>query len=147
MPKPKLILTPEIMWKHFCDYMKYAKANPYKVTDWVGGIAKQVVRQKERPLTFVGFEVFLAQNNIIQAGLEDYERNKDGRYEEFIPMIRKIKKVIEEDLLSGAAAGIYQQNIVSRKLGLKDSVDDNGNKEITIKVKYARKGDNTEPAA
>lgn len=147
MGKHKYVRTPEIMWKHFEDYVVWAKQNPYKVKDWVGGVAKEVVREKERPLTFVGFEVYLAKIGVISSGIEDYERNRDGDYAEFVPTIKMIKKVIEEDMLSGAAAGIYQQNIVARKLGIRDTVDDTGNKEITIKVKYARKGDNTEPTS
>ena len=144
MGKPKYIETPEKMWELFKSYVDYTKKTPYLIKDWVGGVGKPVVREKEKPLTFVGFEVYLADIGVIDAGLDDYERNKDGRYAEYAAIITRIKKCIESDMLAGATAGIYQQNIVARKLGIRDTVDDTGNKEITIKVKYARKGDNTE---
>jgi hypothetical protein len=129
--RPKNIESPEQLWKLFRQYRKHAKDNPYLKQDFVGKDADEVERRLERPLTFVGFEVYLMERMIIN-DLADYERNKDGRYAEFANIIRAIKKIIEADQFEGAAVGVYKENIIARKLGLADKqearqVDKNGN--------------------
>ncbi len=115
--KKKYIESPQKMWELFEQYAIWAKKNPYKVKDWVGGMGKAVTRHKERPLSFVGFEAWLFKNGVI-SDLGHYERNTDGSYESYLPIITHIKKIIEADQFDGASAGIYQQNIIARKLGL-----------------------------
>lgn len=129
--RPKNIESPEDLWKLFRLYKAQAKANPYLKQDFVGKDAYEVQRRLERPLTWVGFEVYLFERMII-TDLGDYERNKDGRYAEFTTIIRAIKNVIEADQFEGASVGVYQHNIIARKLGLADKqearqVDKNGN--------------------
>lgn len=118
--RPKLIQSPEHLLQLFKDYQDFCKDNPILKEDYVGKDAMRVFRQLERPLTWVGFECYLSDMEIIQ-DLGDYERNKEGRYEEFTTIISRIKKYIESDQFSGAAVGIYQQNIIARKLGLSDN--------------------------
>jgi hypothetical protein len=130
MAKPKYIETPEKLWGHFEAYREWAKANPYKVTDWVGAKAIEVVRHKERPLTWVGFEAYLSERRIIN-DLGDYTKNDDGRYKEYAPIITCIRKIINADQLEGAGANVYQQNIVARLLGLVDKQDNKS--EVTLK--------------
>lgn len=123
--RPKNIESPEELWSLFRKYKTWAKENPYQKQDYVGKDADRVTRELERPLTFVGFEVYLYERMIIN-DLGDYEKNKEGRYEEFAPIIRAIKKYIEQDQFEGAAVGIYQQNIIARKLGLTDKSELSG---------------------
>ncbi len=56
--RPRNIETPEIMLDLFLQYVEYEKSNPIKVKDWVGGMAKQVIREKEAPLTLEGFSIW-----------------------------------------------------------------------------------------
>lgn len=129
--RPKSIESPEELWRLFRQYKKWAKDNPYKKHDFVGKDGDSVERRLERPLTFVGFEVYLFERMII-TDLGDYESNKDNRYSEFAAIIRAIKNVIEADQFEGASVGVYNHNIIARKLGLADKqdarhVDKNGN--------------------
>jgi DNA-packaging protein gp3 len=129
--RPKLIESPQQLWLLFRKYKEWAKANPRKKEDFVGKDGNRVDRKLERPLTFVGFEAYLFERMII-TDLGDYERNKDNRYAEFATIIRAIKNVIETDQFEGASVGIYQHNIIARKLGLADKqesrqVDKDGN--------------------
>jgi len=128
--RPKNIESPEQLWKLFRQYKTWAKENPYLKQDFVGKDADQVTRKLERPLSWVGLEVYLFERMII-SDLGDYERNKDNRYAEFTTIIRAIKAYIEQDQFEGASVGVYKENIIARKLGLADKqearqVDKNG---------------------
>lgn len=142
----KYIETPERMWQLFCDYKAWIKKNPIKVTDWVGGMAKRVERTKERPLTMEGFEVYCYNNNIIN-DLGDYFSNKNNKYEEYSTICSRIKKEIRTEQIEGGMSGIYNPSITQRLNGLTEKIQEDGTKEVTIKVKYERKGNNTEPTA
>ncbi len=61
----KYIESPEVMWEHFLAYKSQVKKNPIIVKDWVGKDATDVYREKEKPLTFIGFQNYLDDQNII----------------------------------------------------------------------------------
>ena len=137
--KEKYIKTPERLWELFLMYRGWAKSNPYLVKDWVGGVAKEVIREKERPLTFIGFECYLAEEGTIQ-DLDQYLSNRDGRYEAYVGIITRIKKTIEAEQFEGASAGMYNANIIARKLGLTEKTDNknentNKNFDVTLDLK------------
>lgn len=117
MGKNKYIKTPEILAEHFKSYVEWVDNNPVLKEDYVGKDAERVDRRLKRPLSWVGFEVWLYKEGII-SDLSDYEENKNGSYTEFLPIIRALKKIIETDQFDGAVVGVYQQNIIARKLGL-----------------------------
>jgi hypothetical protein len=128
--RPKNIESPEQLWLLFRQYMKWAKENPRTKQDFVGKDGNEIERMLERPLTWVGFEVYCLERMII-SDLGDYERNKENRYAEFATIVRAIKRYIEQDQFEGAAVGLYKENIIARKLGLADKqenrqVDENG---------------------
>ena len=122
MGKPKYIETPEKMWEHFEAYQKEVKSKPFLVKDWVGKDGDEVYREKEKPLTLEGFEVWCHKNNII-SDLSDYFENKDKRYQDYIPICRVIRKIIREDQISGGMAGIYNPSITQRLNGLTEKVE------------------------
>lgn len=127
MGKPKYIETPEKLWELYNQYKEWTKENPILKQDFVGKDADEVYRRLERPLSFEGFEVYLREQDVI-CDLGDYDRNKDGRYQDYATIIRACKKDIEVNQFNGATVGIFQQNIIARKLGLVDK------KEVEQKV-------------
>ena len=137
--RPKNIKSPEILWKHFEDYKKDCKENQKRKENFFSPKQdKEISITRERPLSWEGFECWLFDNGIV-ANIERYKANKDGAYEEFRNILRAIDRKIFEDQYSGASVGIYQQNIVARRLGLVDKREDTGNKykdagkiEVTI---------------
>ena len=66
MGKSKYIESPKKLWELFLDYKKEVKNNPVIIKDWVGKDAEQVHREREKPLTMVGFECFLIDNHLSQ---------------------------------------------------------------------------------
>ncbi len=121
MGKPKYIETPERMWELFTLYKKEVKENPIKVKDWVGKDGDTVYREKEKPLTMVGFECFVCDNtDITYPDLTDYFENKDNRFENYLPITSRIRAEIKNDQLSGGMTMIYSQNLTARLNGLVD---------------------------
>lgn len=122
MGKNKYIETPEKMWEYFEQYKNYVKTTPIKVKDWVGKDAIDVFREKERPLTFIGFQNWLDDNDII-TDVTDYFENKDNRYNDYIRICSRIKRNITDDQIAGGMVGIYNPSITQRLNGLVDRVD------------------------
>lgn len=136
--RPKNIDSPKQLGELFEQYSKWCKENPIKKHDFVGKDAIEVYRELERPLTFAGFECYLFDLGIIN-DLGDYEKNKEGRYTEFTPIITRIKKYIDCDQFTGATVGIYNHNIIARKLGLIDKTQ-NANLNADVSKEEAISG-------
>lgn len=119
MPREKAIETPQELLELFKEYKEWAKSNPYRWHDYVGKDAEEVWKQRERPVTWAGFEAWLFDQNIIYH-LGHYEQNSNGAYEAYLPIIRVIKAQCRADVIDGALAGVYNQNIAARIEGLTD---------------------------
>jgi hypothetical protein len=117
--QPKIFKTPEELFSKFKEYLEWVKANPYKWHDFVGKDAEEVWKERQRPITWSGFEGWLASNDIA-AHLGHYEQNTDEGYAEFLPTIRAIKRICSQDVIDGALAGVFNQNIAARIEGLAD---------------------------
>jgi hypothetical protein len=115
-------LTPESLWTYFVQYQKYAKENPKLKHDFVGKDADEVYRQIEIPLTWEGLQIFI-WNQGLNGDLKDYLSNKNDAYNEFSPILARIRTIIYEDKFTGAAAGLFNHSIIARDLGLKEQSD------------------------
>ena len=140
--REKYIESPEKMMEYFEAYKQQVKGNPITFTDWVGGMGMQVTREKERPLTMEGFENYLFVNGIL-ADVSDYFENKQGRYAEYAPICRTIRKLIRQDQIEGGMAGIYNPSITQRLNGLVDKAETDNKGDIKIKVTYAEGNQNS----
>jgi len=118
----KNIETPEKMWEYFDEYKKNIKDNPIMVKDWVGKDADEVHKPKEKPLTFIGFQNYLDDQNII-TDVTDYFENKDNRYSDYVRICSRIMRNIKQDQIEGGMVGIYNPSITQRLNGLTDNVD------------------------
>ena len=132
--RPKAIESPEVMYQLFQEYCEHIKANPIKVKDWVGGMAKPVVREKEVPLTMEGFEIYGFRQGIV-IGLDQYFANREGRYEEFVSICSNIRRIIRDDQIKGGMAGIFNPSITQR---LNNLVEKTENKHEVSEIKITR---------
>lgn len=132
MAKHKYIGTPEELWKLFDEYVAWCKANPRRKEDYVGKDAMRVMRELERPLTWVGFECYLNDCGVVSS-LGPYEQNEGEAYTEYLPIISRIKRYIETDQFEGATVGQYNPNIIARKLGLVEKTEST-NRVITVEI-------------
>jgi len=133
--RPKNIESPERMWQHFERYLEMVKGKPILVQDFVGAMASEVRREKERPLTMEGFQNYLDSEEVI-TDVTDYFENKDGRYSDFVRICSRIRRTIKQDQIEGGMAGIYNPSITQRLNGLVDKKESDDKQDVTIKVKY-----------
>jgi hypothetical protein len=56
-----------------------------------------------------------------------------------VSVCSRIRKNIREDQIAGGMAGIYNASITQRLNGLTEKIQEDGSKEVTIKVKYEKK--------
>ena len=122
MSLPRKIKDAPLMREYFESYAIDTKEHPYLITDWVGGMAKEVTRKKEKPLTMVGFENWLCRKGIICC-LKDYFDNKDEMYHDFIEVCQYIRNSIKQDQIEGGMANIYNHSITARLNGLSDKIE------------------------
>lgn len=146
--RPKNIESPEVMWQLFTEYVETIKANPIIKNDFTGKDADEVFKKLERPLTMEGFDNYCFDIGVI-SGTDHYFANLDGRYKEFVSICSRIRRRIRQDQIEGGMSGIYNPSITQRLNNLVERVQEDGTKEVTIKVKYESKriGGNAEPAA
>lgn len=126
--RKKLIPDPDTLINWFEEYIKELKATPFKIKDWVGKDGDEVTREKERPITMVGFESYCFRKGYIN-DLKDYFSNDDGRYDDFQDVCRAIRNLIAKDQIEGGMAGVYNHNLTARLNGLVEKTQ-NENKNI-----------------
>lgn len=124
MAKHKYIESPEILWKYFTEFVEHEKSNPMYKVEYVGKKGERVNTPLQVPITFEGFECWLADNNIIN-DLGDYSKNKEQRYDEYAPIITRIRNNCFAQNFKGASVGLFNANIIAKKLGLKEQVEQN----------------------
>lgn len=134
--RSKNIESPEIMWKLFQEYAAHTKKNPIKVKDWVGGMGKPIIREKEKPLTNEGFSLYCWEKGIM-SDVKDYFSNREGRYEAFVPICSRIREAIRQDQIAGGMAGIYNPSITQRLNGLVEKTE-NKHEVTEIKITHDR---------
>jgi hypothetical protein len=121
MAKHKYIESPEILWNLFAEFVEHESKNPMYKREYVGKDGKEVDTALQVPITFEAFECWLADNNIIN-DLGDYSCNKDGRYKDYTTIITRIRNNCFAQNFKGAAVGLFNANLIAKKLGLVDKV-------------------------
>jgi hypothetical protein len=124
MAKKKYIETPELLWQYFLDYIKNEQDNPMYKIEYVGRDGNTVKTPLETPITFEGFECYLADREVIN-DLGDYVSNKDGKYSEYSTIITRIQKNCFTHNFKGASVGLFNANLIAKKLGLIDKQEHN----------------------
>lgn len=120
--KPKLIENPKTMWSLFQAYVKHETGNPMNKVDYVGRDGNKVITPLATPITFEGFECYLSDKDYIH-GLGQYSANRDDAYTEFVPIIARIRTNCFVNNFKGASVGLFNPNLIARKLGLSEHTD------------------------
>ena len=118
--RPRNLDSPEQLYELFIRYKEDVKANPRIKSVFGGKEFEERAEPLERPLTMEGFEVF-CWDEVGQ--VEQYFKNIDKRYEEFIPICSRIRKEIRRDQIEGGMVGQYNPSITQRLNGLKEQVE------------------------
>lgn len=118
--RPRNLDSPEQLFELFIRYKEDVKANPRIKSVFGGKEFEERAEPLERPLTMEGFEVF-CWDEVGQ--VEQYFKNIDKRYEEFIPICSRIRKEIRRDQIEGGMVGQYNPSITQRLNGLKEQTE------------------------
>lgn len=108
--KPRIFKTPEDLWVRCIDYFEHIDNNPIirKVTT-IGEKGIFVAENEhKRPYTWEGLYLFL--------GVESLDRYRENP--EYAGILTRIRQAIYSQKLEGAAAGVFNANIIARDLGL-----------------------------
>ena len=104
--RPRKLENPEELWEHFLGYIEHAKNNPRYRHQLAQKTATMVKEEIQVPLTYAGFDAYLAYHNIISR-LEEYRTNRRGTYGDFAEVVTRIESVIQGDLQEGSLLGLY----------------------------------------
>ena len=125
------LFTPEELRDLFHQYEKHVKSTPVLVHDFVGKNGTDVLRQKERPLIYEGFELFVIDNTKAK-GIDQYFTNQGGAYAEFLEVCSYIRKKCRVDQITGGMAGIYNPSITQRLNNLTESTKQEHDGKIEV---------------
>lgn len=107
--------TPEDLWEDAKGYFKYKDEEPFTSTEVTvsekGSYSKSI--HHKRAYTWQGLFVYLGVPDL------KYYKEKD----EFSPILTHIGNIMYEQKFEGASAGVFNSNIISRDLGLRDNHD------------------------
>ncbi len=121
--RDKLFASPEKLWEAACEYFEWCDNNPIIKEETLtnhneGGYTKEI--KCRIPYTIEGFCLYCDTS---ARWLRDFESNDSNK--DFFPIITRIRETIYSQKFSGAAAGIFNSNIIARDLGLTDKTDNN----------------------
>ncbi len=117
----KYIESPDLLWQLFEQYVQHEYNNPMFKVEYVGKDGRIERTPLETPITFEGFECYLADKKVIN-DLGDYAKNDNGRYTDYAPIITRITKNCFVHNFKGASVGLFNPNIIAKKLGLVEKV-------------------------
>jgi hypothetical protein len=118
--RPRNLDSPEQLSELFDKYKADVKANPRIKSVFGGKEFEERAEPLERPLTLEGFELFCYDEVGI---VEQYFKNTDKRYNEFVPICTRIRKAIRQDQIEGGMVGQYNPSITQRLNGLTEKVE------------------------
>ena len=126
--RPRDFASPLELWKACCEYFQKVDENPivlkevttYDKESEKGTQTKETI--KPIPYTWQGLYSSLSVSD-----LDKYRKERP----EFFGIARQIENTIFDQKFSGAAAGVFNANIIARELGLKESVDNTTKLEST----------------
>jgi hypothetical protein len=111
--KPKKY-QPAALWKKALEYFEWNNAHPLK-EEKVFGTGKRMTVKKMRAMTIIGFCNYAC---IDRKTYETYEK-----IEAYLPICVRIKDMIFQQKLEGAAADLLNPSIIAREVGLVDKKD------------------------
>lgn len=130
--RPRNLDSPEQLYELFERYKEDVKANPRIKSVFGGKEFEERAEPLERPLTMEGFEIF-CWDEVGQ--VEQYFKNIDKRYEEFIPICSRIRKEIRRDQIEGGMVGQYNPSITQRLNNLKEQVEQTNIEQPLFKLR------------
>lgn len=119
--RDKIFQSPEILWEAACEYFEVTDKRIWEKIEYHGKDAKMCKVPIKPPYTIYGLTIFL---DIDLKTWNNY-KNKES-YKDFFPIIAQIERIIYTQKFEGASVGIFNQSIIARDLGLRDTQEVSG---------------------
>jgi hypothetical protein len=128
--RPRKYETAEQLAETAAEYFQWVSDTPFleeKAFAYQGEVTKSKV-EVARPYTLTAFCLY--------AGISDESFRKYCDIDELAQVCQAIRSVVDNQKFEGAAANLFNANIISRDLGLTDkqSMEHSGHAEITVNV-------------
>jgi hypothetical protein len=138
MAKHKYIESPEQYKQIWEDYKKSVKEKPKLKHTFVGKDGNAAYEERERPITWDGFEVYtMLMGYNTSADLSEYCNESNPSYIEYLPLSRAFKKECRVDHIDGGMTGIYPASLTANINGITTKTDNkNENTNIEIKANF-----------
>ena len=117
---------PDVLWKACCEYFQWTEDNPLwedKPFNYQGVVVDNTVC-KMRAMTISGLCMFL---DICEKTWANYRDKED-----FLQVTTRAEKIIYNQKFSGAAADLFNANIIARDLGLTDKKETEHKGSFTV---------------
>jgi hypothetical protein len=139
MPKDK-DLSPDDLKSLWNKYKTWNNANP--IIEQVVSNKGDIVEKKiPRPLLRQAFESWVFEK--VGIGVGHYIELREG-YEQYLEVVTHIRNEWQNNQIGMTLAGVYKApNLVARINGIKDNVQETGDKTISVNVKYDKGNNNT----
>ena len=110
--------SPEQLWDLFKAYEAQLPIIEVPVSHVKLGVAFLPIKA---PMTMEGFKCYCWDVNIGE--IKRYIDNTEGNFNDYVPIIKRIKETIFNNNLSKAAAGMYKENLIARQLGMTERIE------------------------
>lgn len=113
MHPTRIFKTPDDLenaWNLYKESLKQEALEWVKI-QYVGKEGQKMEDPLKLPYTMDGFEVYCYKNF---GTVEQYFKNKDNYYNDFVPICSHIKKEIRSNQITGGMLGIYNPSITQR---------------------------------
>jgi len=123
--RPRNIDSPETLWNLFQEYVidLKSKEGEWLKVQYVGKEGERVTDGLKLPLTFEGFKRYCWD---VEVGcIEQYFKNIDSVYEEYLPICSRVKNYIRENQLLGGLLNVFNPSITQRLNGLSENINQN----------------------
>tara|TARA_R110000782_G_scaffold17931_1_gene49807 strand:+ start:172 stop:606 length:435 start_codon:yes stop_codon:yes gene_type:complete len=127
----------EIVWKQYKTDLSL-QAKEWQKVQYVGKEGQRMSDDLKLPYTLEGFEVFCYQH---YGCVEQYFRNKDGYYDEFVAVCSYIRKEIRHNQILGGMMGVFNPSITQRLNSLVEKTEDvtpPAPKKLIIKIRKSK---------
>lgn len=113
--------TPESFWKEAVNYFEYISKSVWNKKEAIKSGDKAGTTMDIPTQTPMSIQSFCLFADIDENTFARYE--KENGYEDFWAITTRIKRIIESNQFEGATVGVYNPNIIARKLGLSEKVE------------------------
>jgi len=112
-----LFSSADLLWEAASQYFDWCDKNPLETIEYNGKDAIECKVPKMRSYTYAGLCVYLGCGRTY---FNDFKVSELGKTKDFSEVLTRIDDILYTQKFEGAAAGLLNQSVICRDLGLSD---------------------------